>query len=240
MAKLPQHATRKPASGHKGKGGSRHGYQSGNEIEDMEIFDGEPGKDPSGDGGRSPAPNDDEIEKALSLRSIRLGLGTFECKQDATPKVGRVVDCLESRRRVCPVVVAEITVARTRCDDEIVERYAAALGDHFVTLGVDTTDLGKYNARVLLPTQDRSNWLRNVGGRQARGCDLIKEWLKKVVVMAINDHDLEWRLGQRFRCGQSGKTCAEDNNARQGWANVSRFHFCHSYRVCDTATPHGR
>jgi hypothetical protein len=35
---------------HEGKGGSRQGYRSSNEIEDMEIFDDEPGKEPSEDG----------------------------------------------------------------------------------------------------------------------------------------------------------------------------------------------
>jgi hypothetical protein len=35
---------------HEGLGGTRHGYRSSNEIEDMEIFDEEPGKDPSEDG----------------------------------------------------------------------------------------------------------------------------------------------------------------------------------------------
>ena len=33
-----------------GKGGTRHGSRSSNEIEDMEIFDDEPGKEPSDDG----------------------------------------------------------------------------------------------------------------------------------------------------------------------------------------------
>ena len=42
----------KPAGASKpeGQGGSRHGYRSSNEIEDMEIFDDEPGKEPSADG----------------------------------------------------------------------------------------------------------------------------------------------------------------------------------------------
>jgi hypothetical protein len=34
---------------HEGHGGSRHGYRSSTEIEDMEIFDDDPGKDPSAD-----------------------------------------------------------------------------------------------------------------------------------------------------------------------------------------------
>lgn len=35
---------------HEGHGGTRHGFRSSNEIEDMEIFDDDPGKDPSADG----------------------------------------------------------------------------------------------------------------------------------------------------------------------------------------------
>jgi hypothetical protein len=54
MSKHPrhQHYSRSEKSTHiqEGLGGSRHGYRSSNEIEDMEIFDDEPGKDPSEDG----------------------------------------------------------------------------------------------------------------------------------------------------------------------------------------------
>ena len=47
----PHHRRRTvKAPGHEGRGGTRHGYRSSNEIEDMEIFDDEPGKDPSEDG----------------------------------------------------------------------------------------------------------------------------------------------------------------------------------------------
>lgn len=54
MSKRPTHhpGPEKPAGNRKfeGHGGSRHGYRSSNEIEDMEIFDEDPGKEPSGDG----------------------------------------------------------------------------------------------------------------------------------------------------------------------------------------------
>lgn len=54
----PHHAH--PSSKHPpGKGGSRHGYQSSNEIEDMEIFDEEPGKEPTYDNRHSPKSIDD-------------------------------------------------------------------------------------------------------------------------------------------------------------------------------------
>jgi hypothetical protein len=41
---------KKPA----GQGGSRHGYVSENEIEDMTLFDEDPGKEPSKDGIHDP------------------------------------------------------------------------------------------------------------------------------------------------------------------------------------------
>jgi hypothetical protein len=54
MSKRPTHQpgteTPSDAPKHEGKGGSRRGYRSSNEIEDMEIFDDEPGKEPSEDG----------------------------------------------------------------------------------------------------------------------------------------------------------------------------------------------
>jgi hypothetical protein len=47
------------ANPYPGKGGSRGGYQSSNEIEDMGIFDGEPEKAPSKDHRHSAKSIDD-------------------------------------------------------------------------------------------------------------------------------------------------------------------------------------
>lgn len=43
-----------------GIGGTRHGFQSRNEIEDMEIFDADPGKDPTLDDHHGPKSIDDD------------------------------------------------------------------------------------------------------------------------------------------------------------------------------------
>jgi hypothetical protein len=53
----PHHAHR--SAKHPGKGGTRHGFRSSNEIEDMEIFDEEPGKEPTSDHRHSPKSIDD-------------------------------------------------------------------------------------------------------------------------------------------------------------------------------------
>lgn len=48
-----------------GKGGRRKGYASANEIEDMRLFDEEPGKEPSQENGAPPAKLDDEFDPRM-------------------------------------------------------------------------------------------------------------------------------------------------------------------------------
>lgn len=48
-----------------GQGGRRKGYAAANEIEDMRLFDEEPGKDPSQENGSPPANLEDEFELGL-------------------------------------------------------------------------------------------------------------------------------------------------------------------------------
>jgi hypothetical protein len=47
---------------HQGKGGRRKGYASANEIQDMRLFDEDPGKEPSQEDGAPPVELDDEFE----------------------------------------------------------------------------------------------------------------------------------------------------------------------------------
>jgi hypothetical protein len=47
----PKAARHPSRHAHAGKGGTREGYRAANEIEDMEIFDADPGKHPSPDQG---------------------------------------------------------------------------------------------------------------------------------------------------------------------------------------------
>lgn len=47
-------AKQRKTTGKEGRGGSRHGYVSENEIEDMTLFDEDPGKKPSKDGMHNP------------------------------------------------------------------------------------------------------------------------------------------------------------------------------------------
>ena len=88
------------------------------------------------DAGR-PAADDDEIQQPRALVRILLGLGLLEGEQDAAANVGRVIDGLQPGRGGGPVVVTEIGVLRAGREDQVVERDAAAFGDHHALRDVD-------------------------------------------------------------------------------------------------------
>ena len=50
----PRPSKSRRTNGKEGQGGSRHGYVSENEIEDMTLFDEDPGKKPSKDNRHDP------------------------------------------------------------------------------------------------------------------------------------------------------------------------------------------
>jgi hypothetical protein len=55
----------------RGQGGRRKGFASRNEIEDMQIFDEDPGKEPSQENGRPPPKLPEEDKSGTVNRSGR-------------------------------------------------------------------------------------------------------------------------------------------------------------------------
>ena len=78
-----------------------------------------------------PPPTTTKFRRRLPLVCVRLGLGALEREQYPAAQIGRVVDRLQAWRIGCPII-AEIGMLGAGCDDEIVERNAAAFGDHFL------------------------------------------------------------------------------------------------------------
>lgn len=57
----------------RGKGGRRKGYASRNEIEDMRLFDQDPGKNPSLENGEPPPEPPEHAENAGTIAPIGRG-----------------------------------------------------------------------------------------------------------------------------------------------------------------------
>ena len=81
------------------------------------------------DSGRAGA-DDDEGQQRRALGIVGTGLGQLEGDQDAAADRRRVIDLLEARRGPFPLVLAEVIVARTGGEDEIVVWHPAVVEQH--------------------------------------------------------------------------------------------------------------
>ena len=164
------------------------------------------------DAGRAAA-DDDEIQQPRALVRIRLGLGLLEGEQDAAANVGRVVDGLQPGRGGGPVVVAEIGVLRAGREDQVVERDAAAFGDHHALRDVDAGDLAEHDIHVPRARQDAADRRGDLGRREPGGRDLIEQRLEQVIIVLVDDGDVERAAGERLGGGQAAEAGSDDDDA---------------------------
>ena len=112
-------------------------------------------------------------------------LGRLERQQDLLAHFQRIIECLESRRPPLPIVVTEIRVRRTGCENDVVEwndvfgvsrvvisvvsgfsrtsPSRTGIEDHMPPHGIDRSRPGEQNFDVLLPPQHPSNRRRDIG-----------------------------------------------------------------------------
>ena len=99
------------------------------------------------DAGRASA-HDDEREELAAARRVRLALGLLEREQDAPADRERVLERLETGRVLLPFVVAEVGVAGSGREDEVVvARGFRRQGRPPRRAGVDRDDVGEQDAR---------------------------------------------------------------------------------------------
>jgi hypothetical protein len=74
------------------------------------------------------AADHDEIEETTELAHVRLDFGALERQQDPPTQIGGVVDRLQARRKMRPLLVAEIAVPSAGPHDETVEGDGRTIG----------------------------------------------------------------------------------------------------------------
>jgi hypothetical protein len=157
--------------------------------------------------------DDDERQERLPLDGIGLAFRPFERGQEAAANLEGVLERFQPRCGGLPVVVTEIGVRRTGCQDQEVVRYLGAVGeDHAVPRCVDTLRLTKHDPDVRLPPEDPANGRRDVARRQPGGRDLIEQRLKHVVIAPIQDRDLYRLSSQRTRRVQAAEAAADNQH----------------------------
>ena len=86
----------------------------------------------------------------------------------------------------------------------VVGEYQPAIWD------IEIDDFSQQDLTVLLPANDGTNRRCDVGGRETARGNLVKQGLKKVVVVPIDNRNLDLRLAE-FSCGfESAETTAND------------------------------
>jgi hypothetical protein len=77
---------------------------------------------------------------------------------------------------------------------------------------IDACRFSKNDGGVLLLTEDRANRSRYIRGRKTGHGDLIKQWLEKMMIGAIDDSDSHGRALEGLRCRQPSETRTDDDD----------------------------
>jgi len=142
---------------------------------------------------------------------LRLFIG----QQEVAAQAHRIIQGLESRRVLLPVVVAEVTGTPSQGEDEVVERQLAIRQQHPFARGIDALHLRQNHIEVGLTTQDRPDGLRDVRSGQTGCRHLIQQRLKKMVVLPVDHRDAGPLGGKSPGKTQAAEAGAEHHNVRE-------------------------
>src|SRR6516165_8207986 len=100
------------------------------------------------------------------------------------------------------------------CDDQKVKGECSCLRFDDTCLGVDADYFSHEDGCVFLAAQNVPDRPSDICGRKRSSCHLVKQWLKTMIVMPIDERDLDRRTAQPFRCLKSSEPSPKDNNSR--------------------------
>src|SRR5215469_3843875 len=99
-------------------------------------------------------------------------------------------------------------------DNQKVKREYSRLCFDDTGFGIEADYFGHENDCVFLTPQNMTDRPCDIGGRERSSCNLVKQWLKTMIVVTIDQRDLDRRTAQPFRCLKSSETSPKDNNSR--------------------------
>jgi hypothetical protein len=174
-----------------------------------------------GPGG--PPADDDEGEQRVPLgRVVRL-LGLLEGEQEAATDLEGVVDALETRRVLLPLIVAEVGVPRPGGEHQEVVRDLAPLLVHVhdAPLGVHLLHRGHEHRGVPLFAQEPADGHGDVARGQHRRRHLVEQRLEEVVVRAVDDRHVHRGALELLRRLDPREPAADDHHVRAAPAPLS-------------------
>ncbi len=164
---------------------------------------------------RGPGADHDEGHGRGALRVVIGLLRDLESQQHAATDLESVVEALEAGRKLLPLIVTEIRVACPGGDDEIVVGNLAIRGDDPFLIEIDPLRFAKEHLRVFLLAQNVPQRLGDIGRRQRGGGDLVKQRLKQVMILPIEQGDPHIGLAQGLGGLEPAKAAADDDHSRE-------------------------
>jgi len=110
--------------------------------------------------------------------------------------------------------VAEIAVARSGGDDQIVVRHGLFGSFHDATVEIECNNFRHEHFNVFVRAENGADGRSDLCRGKSGGCDLIKKRLEGVEILAIDDRDLNGRIGERLRGVQAAEAGAYDYYSR--------------------------
>jgi len=137
--------------------------------------------------------------------------------QDSPPDCLGVGERLQAGRVGCKLIVPEIGGSHAGGDDQIVERHRALRqrrGRHAqgARSEVDVGHLAQHYGEVSLPPRQLPKRCRHVGWREHRGCHLVEQRLKDVMVAAVDQQNIGVTARQGACGGDACKAAADDDD----------------------------
>src|SRR5436190_4424607 len=146
---------------------------------------------------------------------IRLGFRALKRQQDPAPDRECIVYRFEARSVDAPFIVTEIAVSRAGREDEpIVSKLPAAGEADAIAQSVDAGHLIKDHPDVAGSREDAADRPGNIGRRERRGCNLIEQRLKDMVVAAIDNGHVDGAAGEPLGRGKPAESAADDDDTR--------------------------
>ncbi len=110
--------------------------------------------------------------------------------------------------------MSEIVIHSPGRQNQGVERNRAVVHHERSRREIDSRNLAKHDQSVGLSAQDRADRLSDIGRREGRGCDLIEQRLKQMVVVAVDDQQIDRRTAQGAGGEQSAKSATYNDDPR--------------------------
>ena len=155
-----------------------------------------------------------ERQAGIALGRIGRGFRLFESGQHAAPDQERVVERLEPGGKLLPLIVSEVGVRGAARDEKVVIGNLAIGQLHLPRGGVDAEHVAHVHRDVSLIAQDVTQRRGDRRRGEAGGRHLVEQWLKQMMIAAIDQRDLDRRSLELANRPQTGESTADDDDSR--------------------------